>query len=115
MCADYLESQCGKHNLNCNDVLDNLNALVDIFGFIDRPEDLSDNLIFVVCTGYYGYNHRIRIYLCCDGSYCIYNVFEAIMLCTSKNFIDIINYLDTKLSSLRKNIISKLVQIESLE
>ena len=115
MCADYLESQCDKHNLNRNNVLDNLNALVDIFGFIDHPEDLSDNMIFIVYTDYYGYSHRIRIYLFCDGTYCIYNEFEAIMLFTSKNFIDIINYLDTKLSSLRKNIISKLVQIESLE
>lgn len=121
----FVKSRCDQYNFNLNEVLDNLTALKDVYGFseyfgtesykkfdICQFPKIRQNLIFVLFINYNGHGN-IHLYLLCDRNYCIIDMTPKI-LCESKNFIDIINCLDT-IDGLRRDTIQKLAQIELLE
>ena len=137
MDLDRVKSQCDRYNLNTNNILDNFIALQDIYkldkctGFIifdpyliiaehKGLEPLSSkplcSVILLVCRVLWTrqnlifalWNDIITVKLYCCGTYNIRNY--GFGSYNSKNFIDIINYLDT--IGMRKDIISKIAQNE---
>lgn len=104
MDLDRVKSQCDRYNLNTNNILDNFIALQDIY----KLDKCTGFIIFDPYLIFALWNDIITVKLYCCGTYNIRNY--GFGSYNSKNFIDIINYLDT--IGMRKDIISKIAQNE---